>query len=1289
MKYIFLIFVITLFFAYLSSIPADQPTIVDFAAANETDSESLNSEFVNSNKEKHFRPVPSGSGTEGDPYQIANLSDLQWISDNDTEWGAYFIQTADIDASDTQTWNGGAGFSPIGNTTTLFAGSYDGQGYEIDSLFIDRPATSWIGLFGYTNGSEISNLGLTDVDITGDTHTGGLVGEQYNVSSIENCYVTGSVNGSNQVGGLVGVNYSSCTISNSYNSSSVIGSNYVGGLVGENSTSSTISECYNAGSVSGSSYVGGLVALNSSSSTISNCYSTGSVTESRSAGGLVGWNNGGNINNSFWDTETSGKDTSDGGTGKTTNEMQDVATFTDTTNVGLDIPWDFVGDPYNDTGTDDYWMIFTGNYPMLTWQESLPVVTTNPATSITQTSAVSGGDVIDEGVSQVTVRGVCWSTSPHPTTADDHTTNGSGPGSYTSDIEGLNPFRIYYYRAYATNTLGTGYGEEYTFTTLPLGSGTELVPYQISTLEDLRTLSQDDSFWDACFEQTADIDASDTQTWDRSAGFSPIGNIDTSFTGKYDGLGFEIDSLFIDRSSTDRIGLFGRTEGSEISNLGLTNVDITGDAWTGGLVGVNTSSTITNCYCTGSVSGVHEVGGLVGYNNNSLITNSYSSSGVSGTQNWIGGLVGKNLDSNITNCFSDGSVLGSGYDVGGLVGQNSNFSNISNCYSTSSVDGLYRVGGLVGENLSSIINNCYSTGVVEGSFDFGGLVGDNSATVTNSFWDIETSEQENSAGGTGKTTAEMQDVATYTITSPPDLVIPWDFVGDPNHDTGTDDDWKIFPADYPMLEWQTSRPIVTTTVATSITSSEAESGGNVLSEGSPVTARGVCWSTSPHPTTADDHTTNGSGPGSFISDIVGLTPVTTYYYRAYASNSVGTAYGEEYSFLTLPEGSGTEGDPYQISNLTALRWLSENPSYWGDHFIQTADIDASDTQTWDRSAGFSPIGNTTTLFIGSYDGQGFVIDSLFINRASTDWIGLFGYTEGSEISNLGLTNVDITGDTHTGGLVGEQYNFSTIENCYISGSVNGSNQVGGLAGVSYSSCSISNSYNSSSVDGTNFVGGLVGENSTSSPISNCYNTGSVSGSDTVGGLVALNSISSIINNCYSTGVVGGSFDFGGLVGDNSATVTNSFWDIETSEQENSAGGTGKTTAEMQDVVTYTLILPPELITPWDFVGDPYDDTGTDDIWNIDYSRTNDGYPFLSWQTAAPPAAPTNVVITIAGDDVLLTWDDMGVSSYNIYRSNDPYTLDWGTPYDNSTVNSYNDTGAAAEGMCFYYIKAVD
>ena len=96
---------------------------------------------------------------------------------------------------------------------------------------------------------------------------------------------------------------------------------------------------------------------------------------------------------------------------------------------------------------------------------SLPTVTTTSVTSITQNSATSGGNVTADGGATVTPRGVCWSTSQNPTVSNSHTTNGSGTGSFTSSITGLSANTTYYVRAYATNSVGTAYGSQISFTT--------------------------------------------------------------------------------------------------------------------------------------------------------------------------------------------------------------------------------------------------------------------------------------------------------------------------------------------------------------------------------------------------------------------------------------------------------------------------------------------------------------------------------------------------------------------------------------------------------------------------------------------------------------------------------------------------------------------------------------------------------------------------------------------------------------------------------------------------------
>jgi uncharacterized protein (TIGR02145 family) len=132
----------------------------------------------------------------------------------------------------------------------------------------------------------------------------------------------------------------------------------------------------------------------------------------------------------------------------------------------------------------------------------------------------------------------------------------------------------------------------------------------------------------------------------------------------------------------------------------------------------------------------------------------------------------------------------------------------------------------------------------------------------------------------------------------------------------------------------TCLPTVGTHVVTSIATISAFCGGTVTSDGgASVTARGVCWSTSQNPTVSDSHTTNGSGTGSFTSNLTGLTAGTTYYVRAYATNSVGTAYGNEFSFTTTLDGQPCSGvstvtdidnNTYNTVTIGAQCWMKEN-----------------------------------------------------------------------------------------------------------------------------------------------------------------------------------------------------------------------------------------------------------------------------------------------------------------------------------------------------------------------------
>ncbi len=216
-------------------------------------------------------------------------------------------------------------------------------------------------------------------------------------------------------------------------------------------------------------------------------------------------------------------------------------------------------------------------------------------------------------------------------------------------------------------------------------------------------------------------------------------------------------------------GLVAYNFNGAISNCYATGDVFGGIGYNGGLVGSNNNGTISNCYATGSVSGGDSIiGGLVGINGG-VISDCYATGNISG-YGFLGGLAGGNVGT-ISNCYAMGDVPGDCY-IGGLVGDNSE-GTISNCYASGNVSGFLQIGGLVGRSYEGTISNCYATGVVlgEGEFDdIGGLVGwDYEGTITASFWDIESTSQPASAGGEGKTTAEMQMVTTFTS-------VGWDFV---------------------------------------------------------------------------------------------------------------------------------------------------------------------------------------------------------------------------------------------------------------------------------------------------------------------------------------------------------------------------------------------------------------------------------------------------------------------------------------------------------------------------------
>ncbi|MBR3438156.1 MAG: hypothetical protein IKH13_01455, partial [Clostridia bacterium] len=198
---------------------------------------------------------------------------------------------------------------------------------------------------------------------------------------------------------------------------------------------------------------------------------------------------------------------------------------------------------------------------------------------------------------------------------------------------------------------------------------------------------------------------------------------------------------------------------------------------------------------------------------------------------------------------------------------------------------------------------------------------------------------------------------------------------------------------------------------------------------------------------------------------------------------------------------------------------------------------------------WTPIGNVSNNYIGTFDGDCHVITGLSNAEVTNvpSYAGLFGYvgskTEGGvttkgTVKNVGLKGGKINGTYYVGGVAG--YNDGTVANCYNTGNVSGSNYVGGVVGNNGDT--VTNCYNTGNVSGSKYVGGVAGQNYNNSSLKNCYNTGDVSGNNTVGGVVGQNLDSSTISNCYNTGDVSGNDSVGGVVGQNldSSTISNCY-----------------------------------------------------------------------------------------------------------------------------------------------------
>ncbi len=552
--------------------------------------------------------------------------------------------------------------------------------------------------------------------------------------------------------------------------------------------------------------------------------------------------------------------------------------------------------------------------------------------------------------------------------------------------------------------------------TQPLGSGTEASPYQIRTTDNLYWITQNPSSWDKYFKQTSNIYASSSSSWDSGAGFTPIGNSTSRFTGQYDGGGYSISDIYINRPTTDYVGMFGFAKASTIENVTLTTADITGRDNVGILVGkVEFNSVtydapiITNVKTSGEVNGRDFVGGVVGNSYSGTITLSSSSATVEGDE-YVGGFLGINSGASIKENYAVGNVNGT-YSVGGLIGEHGGAFSAENNFASGAVTGTNYVGGLIGRSSASVID-CYASGNVTGSTNTGGLTGalDAGDTITTSYWNETAGGNDNSLG-TALTSSEM--------------VLQPSFTG---FDFSTK--WKMYAGSaFPVLKSNS----ISTPPGLVFTSGYGTSGDpyQVSTPGQLNAIR--LQLTSYFILTADiDMTEATSSGGLYWNGGSGFEPIgaltTSLSFRGHLD---GNGHSIKGLFINRPS-----------TDYVAL-FNSVNGGSVKD--LALIDVDITGRSYTGALSGRAMGAITRNYVSGSVTGT-----SAYIG-------GLIGTSLGSTTISNNYSVVSVNGDIYVGGLLGT-YTSGTFTKNYSGGTVTGNTYIGGFVGRVQSYTAVSNNY---------------------------------------------------------------------------------------------------------------------------------------------------------------------------------------------------------------------------------------
>ena len=550
-------------------------------------------------------------------------------------------------------------------------------------------------------------------------------------------------------------------------------------------------------------------------------------------------------------------------------------------------------------------VIFTTTTP------TIPVLlATDAATSITSVSAISGGNLTDNGNATITARGICYSTTNPPTIADTKVIDpGTGLGAFTSSLTGLTSNTVYYVRSYATNSVGAGYGDVISFTTQAVVSTTAITSITTtgSTSGGTITVGGGASITErgVCWSTLANPTIADSKTSDGTT----TGIYISAITG------CAYTTLYHVRAYATNAG--GTVYGSDLTFTTLTPVLATitttsassvlgSTATSGGNISNNGGAPITErgiVYSTASITPLN-FGSATKIIDPAPGTGLYTS--------YLTGLLGGTTYSVRSYAITTaGTALGNEITFTTLLNlpviTTTAVSNIG--ASTASSGGSYTVSGQAG-------NYWY----------YGIAISTSSGSLTPTYLSNQFAPPASwTTNLTGLTAGTTYYIRAYIQGS-------WNGVNG----------LYVYGNELSFTTSAATAPVVTSTTAiTTITDRSANSGGTITSEGgSPITAKGVCWSTSPNPVKGvGNFTSNGIGSTDFTSSITGLTASTIYYVRAYATNAIGTSYGPADVIFTT-----THASLYTLGEYVGYGWVVYVDPATGGGLIVSTDI--SSTAGW-------------------------------------------------------------------------------------------------------------------------------------------------------------------------------------------------------------------------------------------------------------------------------------------------------------------------------------------------------